>query len=66
MKQQTIEDMIDVGATPSEAKRAEAIWEMLRPGLRIKSNGRVDTAGGDKTKLGLYRSILRVIEEVER
>ena len=40
-----------------EATRAFAMFEMLRPGLKIKKNGRVDTINGDKTALGLYRAI---------
>ena len=33
--------------------------------LKIKKNGRVDTDGGDKTPLGLGRTIIRLLEEVE-
>lgn len=56
MKTQTIEDMINYGADKQEAENALKLWEMLRPGLKVK-NGRVDTAWGDKTPLGLYRTI---------
>jgi hypothetical protein len=34
--------------------------------LPVKENGRVDTSGGDKTPVGLAKTILRVIEETER
>jgi hypothetical protein len=57
MKTQTIEDMINKGADKQEAENALKLWEMLRPGLKVKKNGRVDTAWGDKTPLGLYRTI---------
>lgn len=57
MKTQTIEDMINQGADKQEAENALKLWEMLRPGLKVKKNGRVDTALGDKTPLGLYRTI---------
>ena len=57
MKTQTIADMIDAGATEQEAKEALAMFALLRPGLKVKRNGRVDTLGGDKTVLGLYRTI---------
>ncbi len=57
MKTQTIEDMINQGADKQEAENAMKLWELLRPGLKVKKNGRVDTAWGDKTPLGLYRTI---------
>jgi hypothetical protein len=57
MKIQTIEEMIEAGATPDEAANAMKLWNLLRPGLKVKSNGRVGTDFGDKTPLGLYRSI---------
>jgi hypothetical protein len=58
MNKQTIfEEMINAGATKDEAENALKLWEMLRPGLKVKKNGRVDTAWGDKTPLGLYRTI---------
>jgi hypothetical protein len=57
MKAQTIEDMMNQGATKGEAENAFKLWKMLKPGLKIKKNGRVDTAWGDKTPLGLYRTI---------
>ena len=31
--------------------------------LKIKKNGRVDTDGGDKTPLGLGRTVIRLLEE---
>jgi len=61
MKTQTIKDMIDAGATQEEAQAALDLFEILRPGLKIKRNGRIDTTHGDKTVLGLYRTIGRVI-----
>ena len=57
MKTQTIEQMIEQGATKDEAENALLLFELLRPGLRVKRNGRVDTTAGDKTPLGLYRII---------
>jgi hypothetical protein len=32
-------------------------------GLKVKSNGRVDTAWGDKTPLGLALTVKRILEE---
>ena len=61
MKTQTIEEMIESGASEAEAKRASELFDLLRPGLKVKRNGRVDTAWGDKTPLGLYRTIERII-----
>lgn len=57
MKTQTIEEMIEKGATKEEAKAAVELFNILRPGLKVKRNGRVDTTAGDKTPLGLYRTI---------
>lgn len=57
MKTQTIEEMKQAGASEEEAKAALDLWALLAPGLKIKQNGRVDTAVGDKTPLGLYRTI---------
>ena len=57
MKTQTIDEMILAGATKEEAEKAHQLFEMLKPGLKIKNNGRIDTVFGDKTTLGLYRMI---------
>jgi hypothetical protein len=57
MKTQTIEEMLEAGATREEAENAAKLFELLRPGLKLKMNGRVNTSGGDKTPLGLYRII---------
>jgi hypothetical protein len=61
MTTQTVEDMVDAGATSDKARAAKDLFDMLRPGLRVKRNGRIDTRYGDKTVLGLYRSIIRCI-----
>ena len=50
-------EMVEAGATADEAEKAYELFENLRPGLKVKKNGRVDTAWGDKTPLGLYRTI---------
>lgn len=34
--------------------------------LRVKDNGRVDTSGGDKTPVGLARTVKRLIAEAEK
>jgi hypothetical protein len=57
MKAQTIEEMVLLGATTEEAKNAIELFKLLRPGLKVKRNGRIDTTGGDKSPLGLYRTI---------
>lgn len=59
MKTQTFEEMKGLGATDYEARMALELFAELRPGLRVKRNGRVDTASGDKTPLGLLRVITR-------
>ena len=63
MKTQSVEEMVEAGATQEEAETALKLFEILRPGLRITRNGRVDTAQGDKTPLGLSRTIKRIFEE---
>lgn len=50
-------EMVGAGATAEEAEKAYELFEMLKPGLKVKKNGRVDTRWGDKTPLGLYRTI---------
>jgi len=65
MKGQTVKEMIKSGATAQEAIGATELFKLLRPGLKVKKNGRVDTAYGDKTPLGLYRSIAREFPEKE-
>lgn len=57
MKTQTIEEMIKVGATHDEAEMVIELMDLLGPGLKIKRNGRIDTSYGDKTPLGLYRTL---------
>ena len=42
-------------------ERGNALIELLQ--LKVKNNGRVDTIWGDKTPLGLYRMVSRVINE---
>ena len=61
MKTQTREEMLARGATEKEIVSALALFELLRPGLKIKKDGRVDTQYGDKTPLGLYRSIISIL-----
>lgn len=44
-----------------EAEKAVILLSVLYPALRWKKNGRVDTLNGDKTPLGLYRTIKRTM-----
>ncbi|MBM9615238.1 hypothetical protein JWJ90_13205 [Desulfobulbus rhabdoformis] len=59
MEPQTLKDMTDQGATEQEAQKALELFTLLRPSLKIKSNGRIETECGDKTVLGLYRTLKR-------
>ncbi len=64
MKPQTIKEMIDAGAIHEEAAKAQELFVILRPGLKIKrENGRIETSGGDKTVLGLYRTIANIVNK---
>ena len=60
MKPQNLEDLLKLTDAP-EAMKALDLFELLRPGLRIKK-GRIETTYGDKTVLGLYRSVKRIME----
>lgn len=44
---------------------AEALGQRIIElfGLKVKPNGRVDTSGGDKTPIGLGKTVLRAVEE---
>ena len=56
-KEKGIKEMvIQEDASYKEAENAMELFEFLRQGLRIRE-GRVMTAWGAKTPLGLYRSI---------
>jgi len=45
-----------------EAKKlGQAVVDLL--GLTVKGNGRVDTNSGDKTLIGLGRTVVRVVQE---
>jgi len=57
MKTQTVNDMVNGGATKEEAEKATRLFEMLYPCLKINKNGLISTTYGDKTPLGLYRTI---------
>lgn len=55
------EEMFTQSAKEIDCKEALNLAKMLLPGLKIKKNGRVETAYGDKTALGLYRMIKVVL-----
>tara|TARA_R110001592_G_scaffold111525_3_gene308772 strand:- start:7844 stop:8362 length:519 start_codon:yes stop_codon:yes gene_type:complete len=46
-----------------ESCQGRMVIDML--GLRLKPNGRVDMVGGDKTPLGLVRTLRRVVQEAK-
>ena len=55
---QTKDEMLQSGATEQEADAAIELFRVLRPALKIKrANGRIETTHGDKTILGLYRTV---------
>ena len=63
MKPQTKEEILAAGFTEETAERATILFELLRPGLKIKESGRVDTGLGDKSVLGLYYMLKDFFEE---
>lgn len=56
-----IYDMLQAGASLTEAEKAYTLFQALRIGMKVKKNGRIDTAYGDKTPLGFYRMIVRIL-----
>lgn len=48
-----------------EIKEAKDLIEILSPCLKQKKNGRYDTTWGDKTEVGLLRTIKRIITLME-
>lgn len=50
-------EMKQHGASDEEIAEVQKLYDLLRPAVRVKPNGRVETAYGDKTWLGLYRTI---------
>ena len=64
MKTQTKQEMIEIGATEKEAEAALELFALLRPSLKVsRENGRIEIQGGNKTVLGLYRTIKDLIQE---
>jgi hypothetical protein len=59
MKVQTIDEMMkQPGTTRQEAEAARELYRVLAPCLKVKrDNGRMETTHGDKTLLGLYRTV---------
>jgi hypothetical protein len=47
-----------------EQRKGEQLIKLL--GLRVKPNGRVDTEWGDKTPLGLYRTVARFMTDEQK
>lgn len=45
-----------------EQKLADQLVEVLGPCLKKNKKGRYETTGGDKTALGLYRTIQRIVD----
>ena len=61
MKPQNLKDLLEL-TNAREAMKALDLFELLLPGLRVGENGRIETAYGDKTVLGLYRSVKRIMK----
>jgi len=63
-REQTLEEMIELGVPKIEAERALALVDLLRPCLKRVIGyepARYSTSAGTKTALGLYRTIARLI-----
>lgn len=63
MKVQTYDEMLQAGATKNEALCAVKMFRVLKPSLHVMSNGRIETTGGDKTILGLYRTVKDIVDK---
>lgn len=59
---QTQTQMLNMGASPLEAKNAMNLFKLLKPGLLINENGNIETSIGQKSILGLYRLLKEVLE----
>jgi hypothetical protein len=55
-----IQDLVEGSEEDTQIRIGEKIIEVLS--LHKKQNGRVDTAWGDKTPLGLYLTVKRIID----
>ena len=59
---QTKAEMLEFDATEQEAEAALKLFELLRPALRV-NNGRIEITGGNKTILGLYRTVKDLVNQ---
>ena len=63
MREMNFDEMIEAGASRSEALQAAELFRVLRPALTVKrENGRIRTTHGDKSTLGLYRTLKDIIK----
>ena len=62
MKVQTVQEMRELRATEEEIQNALELLKVLRPSIRVKrENGRIETTQGDKTLLGLLRTVKDIV-----
>lgn len=58
----TTEQMTKLGADVAEIAKAQELFRVLRPCLKVKSDsGKVETTHGDKNILGLYRTVKDIV-----
>ena len=54
---QTYAEMKSHSASDAEIAEVQKLYDLIHSAVRVKPNGRVETAYGDKTWLGLYRTL---------
>jgi len=59
---QSEDEMRIHGATDEEIIKVKEFWGMISPALIMATSKRVETEWGSKTPLGLYRSIVGIVE----
>lgn len=65
MQDKTVPSSARKGQTMTEEERAEKFYQILKPCLKRRRTGRFETTYGDKTILGLYRTVKRLIGKFE-
>ncbi len=58
-----MKNSIKPGQSNLEMRQLALFMAVFKPGLKIKRNGRIDTNWGDKSPIGLLRTIKRILEE---
>ena len=61
MRHFTVDAILAMGATEEEARTAVIFLNTVSPGLKWKKKDRIDTEWGEKTPLGYFRTVKRLV-----